>query len=248
MLKLPDVTLVAVETRATELQQLAIDDCQKAARFGDVINITEPDYPDQVSWARGWCHDVVPRLKTSHALHIQWDAWIWHPEMWRDEFLKYDYIGAPWWYKDGKNVGNGGFCLKSTALMRYLHDRRDKYPAEDHHNDNNLCRVHRASLEEAGFVWAPENVAWDFAYEGCNTDRKPDKHFGFHAMFNWPHVLSHDDLLARVKLVFDCPQTREGSQVKWFTRQHPHIIKELLGSTGESDDGSGISLYGEGLA
>ena len=29
-------------------------------------------------------------------LTIWTDGFIVHPEMWRDEFLKYDYIGAPW--------------------------------------------------------------------------------------------------------------------------------------------------------
>ncbi len=39
-LSLPDVTLVMVETREHELARLAILDCLKVAKFGDVLILT----------------------------------------------------------------------------------------------------------------------------------------------------------------------------------------------------------------
>ena len=37
---------------------------------------------------------------------------------WRDEFLEYDYIGAPWNVPAGSrnNIGNGGFSLRRKFL------------------------------------------------------------------------------------------------------------------------------------
>src|SRR5262245_49781462 len=122
MLKLPDVTLVLIETRQHELGRLALEDCERLVEFGDVLVFTDrplqfmdrgrhiipvPDWPKKIGWSRCYWQEVAPHLITSHALHIQWDSWVVAPEMWRDEFLAYDYIGAPWWYKDGMNVGNG---------------------------------------------------------------------------------------------------------------------------------------------
>jgi hypothetical protein len=48
------------------------------------------------------------------------------PELWSNDFLEYDYIGAPWMYSDtsyitdeGEHVpvGNGGFCLRSKKFL-----------------------------------------------------------------------------------------------------------------------------------
>lgn len=37
------------------------------------------------------------------------------------DFIHYDYIGAPWpWVTDDYNVGNGGFSLRTRAVMSYI--------------------------------------------------------------------------------------------------------------------------------
>ena len=146
--------------------------------------------------------------------------------MWSDEFLKYDYIGAPWWYKDGKNVGNGGFSLVSTPLKRYIFDRRWEYPCDTAVDDDLLCRTYRPRLEDAGFRWAPEPLAHDFAFECCRPS--PDsRHFGFHAMFNWPYVLPHDRLLDRVGVALKSPYIRDSYIWRTFAERHPQIITEI---------------------
>src|SRR5215475_905377 len=143
MLKLSDVTLVLIETREHDLAELALRDCEEHAEFGDILIFTDrpsqfiradrrviavPDWPNKQGWSRCFWQDVPLQMKTSHALCIQWDSWIVAPEMWRDEYLEFDYIGAPWWYKDGMNVGNGVFCLRSTTLMRWLRANRGLVP------------------------------------------------------------------------------------------------------------------------
>jgi Protein of unknown function (DUF5672) len=251
MLKLLSITLVMVETREHELARLAVEDCLRVAEFGDVVIVTDKpeqfdglscnprfhtvsDWPTKEGWARSMWYDIPPLVRTSHILAIQWDAWICDTMMWRDEFLNYDYIGAPWWYKDGKNVGNSGFCLKSTRLARYLAKNRDIYPCDTSIEDDLLCRKYRPKLEDVGFRWAPERIACDFSFEGC-AGNKPTKHFGFHAAFNFGWVLEHDRLLERARLMLKSPYIRESYIMKAFCEKNPDIIKELLDEKEPSD-------------
>lgn len=252
-LQLPDLTLVMVETREHALARMAIDDCLQMADFAELLILTDkpelfepvvhsqtrrrfhyiPDWPDKLGWSRSWWFDVPPLLRTAHTLNIQWDSWISDPSMWRDEFLNYDYIGAPWWYKDGKNVGNGGFSLVSTRLKRYIYDRRGDFPCDTSADDDLLCRTYRPKLEDAGFRWAPEKVAQDFAFEGCGPEpREFGRHFGFHAMFNWPHVLDCERLQARLEIALGSQYIRDGYMLKALCQQHPDIMSELSNNDG----------------
>src|SRR5262245_35818221 len=208
-LRLPDVTLVLIETREHDLAQLALEDCEKAAEFGDVLIFTDrvaqfqradrrvipvDDWPNKMGWSRCFWNDVALHVKTTHALCIQSDSWIVAPDMWRDEFMDYDYIGAPWWYKDGMNVGNGGFCLRSTALMRFIRKHRDQFPTITDLDDDLFCRHYRPTLQNAGFVWAPENVALDFSFETTRPDPAA-RHFGFHAAYNFDYGCGSEERL-----------------------------------------------------
>jgi hypothetical protein len=215
MLDLSDVTLVMIETRQHELAHMAVEDCVEKVGFGEVLIFTDkaddfkfgdsarfrlvavPDWPDKLGWSRFLWSGVAAYLRTAYMLSIQWDSWIVDPEMWDDEFYRYDYIGAPWWYKDNRNVGNGGFSLRSTRLMRYLRDNRDKFPCTTALDDDLLCRKYRPQLEDIGFVWAPEPVANQFAFE-CVPAKGST--FGFHALHNFGLVLDHDRLLERCRI------------------------------------------------
>jgi Protein of unknown function (DUF5672) len=264
-LSLPDVTLVCVETREHELAALAVADCMQAAEFGDVLVLTDkpscfpqdgvrfhavPDWPSKLGWSRSWWFDVPPLLRTRQTLNIQWDSWIWDTAMWDDQFLAYDYIGAPWWYKDGKNVGNGGFSLVSTRLKRYIADRRWEYPCDTAVDDDLLCRKYRPRLEQAGFRWAPERVAHQFAFECCRPSHT-SRHFGFHAMFNWPEVLEPDKVNDRLRLAFASPGIRGSYIMKAFCQKHPGIIAALQRQViaeeeGEHGDACNQRISGEG--
>ncbi len=69
-------------------------------------------------------------ITTDLAIIVHWDGYATNPEQWSDEFLEYDYIGAPWpehmrflkRQADGKvgphgRVGNGGFSLRSKKWL-----------------------------------------------------------------------------------------------------------------------------------
>lgn len=225
MLRLPEVTLVLIETRQNTLGAMAVEECLNKASFGEVLIFTNSvesyghlfdkmriveveDWPDKVGWSRFNWAGVAPYLRTPFSLLIQWDSWIVNPVCWRPEFLNYDYIGAPWWYSDGRNVGNGGFAIRSTRLLKFLANNLADFPCVDALDDDLLCRRYRFALEKKGFTWAPEKLAWHFAFE----HKKPDHlSFGFHAMHNWGYVLTPEDLLKRAKICKDIPYMTKNS-------------------------------------
>lgn len=203
-LNLPNVTLVAIDTVCHDLTLLAIDECQRHATFGDVKFFTDMlSYKEAIHINSFSCLQdgvdfttfTLPKyIRTSHMLSIQWDSWIIDPKMWTDEFLEYDYIGAPWWHKEF-NVGNSGFCLRSKALMDYMATHATEFPLTSPEDDL-LCRHYQPSLP---FKWAPESVASKFSFERSRPSID-SRHFGFHGIFNWPFVMPPDKLAERMSI------------------------------------------------
>ena len=250
MLNLPDVTLVMIETLEHKLACLAVEECLNKATFGDVLIFTDkpeefypigdklfakhpdpfinvPNWPTKLGWSQCSWYGPPEFLTTSHALYIQWDSWIWDPTMWRDDYLKYDIIGAPWWYTDGKNVGNLGFSIRSTSILRYLLRFRNKVPCNTDADDDLLCRHYRKFLEMDGFSWAPEALARDFAFE-CTRPSPTSRHFGFHAAFNFNQVLDQDALRQRAELICASPYIKRTGHI-WnsFAQNNPALVSAL---------------------
>jgi hypothetical protein len=235
-----------IETMEHELARLAINECTSKVEFGEILIFTDkqeqffslntskamvrfvqvPNWPSKIGWSKfHW--QVGPHVRTRQTLGIQWDSWVWDPSMWRDEYLNYDIVGAPWWYKDGKNVGNLGFEIRSKQILQYMYDYRDVYPIITDVDDDLVCRKYRLQLEDAGFVWAPEDLARDFAFE-CTRPAPDSRHFGFHAAFNFKHVLDHDKLLERARIMSRSPYLKKsGYMWKSFADANPDIIAEL---------------------
>lgn len=196
---LPQVTLCCIDTRTPELalyamrrsmQHLAFGRCvlisTSAARTLPLDGIELVEIPALTSidgYSRFVLKDLAPHLHTRHMLLIQWDGFVRDASLWRDEFLDFDYIGAPWVSGElAGQVGNGGFTLRSRRLLQAL--QADRYPA---HNPEDVCLAvtHRGALEVEGIRFADLSTAQAFACE-----RGPWRPaFGFHAMFNLPHVL-----------------------------------------------------------
>lgn len=243
-LKLPDVTLVISETMEHELARLAVQNCIDQVDFGGgiVVLTDRPDeFPfdncrfhvfrspiDKIAWARAMWFIVPPLVQTSHMLMIQWDSWVWKPEKWRPEFLDFDLIGAPWWYQDGRNVGNTGFALKTSALARYIFDHRQEFPCDTGTEDDLLCRTYRSRLEARGFTWAPESLAHEFSRE-CSPPTPPHEAFGFHGAFNFGFVLDKERLKERARLMFKSPYLTKPANyiLQGFCANNPDLVKEM---------------------
>lgn len=240
-LKLPNVTLVMIETLEHELARLAVNECMNKAEFAEILIFTDkpsyffmaennvrfidvPCWPNKIGWSKSSWYDVPPHLHTSHALYIQWDSWIWDPECWTDDFLQFDLIGAPWpWHPDRK-VGNLGFGMRSTQLARFMLKNRERFPCSSELDDDLLCRKYRLDLEDAGFVWAPESLAERFAFECAEPDLER-KHFGFHACQNFKYVLSQEDLIERANLMRESPYIGKKDSYMWknFVKANPGL-------------------------
>jgi len=225
MLNLPNVTLVCVYTVAHDLHRLAIEDCLRRVRFGDVLvksDLTSEEYAH-------FFHYQMPKLiKTTHVLSIQWDSWITNPSAWTDEFLDYDYIGAPWWYNDDCNVGNSGFCLRSKRLIEFIADHPDKFPI-GRPEDHTLCRIYGPKLKELGFRFAPSALAQRFSFE-CVID-PTIRSFGFHAMRNFPYVLDEAGLARREALFDEYVRRTQPDQFRWL-RRNAAGLNEVYGKLG----------------
>src|SRR5690606_10731811 len=103
-------------------------------------------------------------VTTSHVLIIQHDGYVLDGSIWSDAFLEYDYIGAPWLHQDGRNVGNGGFSLRSKRLMHIM--ASDDFIQARHPEDEVIGRLYRGYLEgKYKIQFAPEEVAHRFSYE-----------------------------------------------------------------------------------
>ena len=204
MLNLPNVTLLCVETRDPELAHWAMDKCLQGASFGKVVLITNlelvknkradieyiqaPPIRSTKDYSDLLLTGMESYVQGTHVLIIQWDSFITHPNLWRNEFLDYDYIGPVWPHHPETPVGNGGFSLRSVKLLRAI-----KRPGfiKKHPEDYCICADNKAFLEkECGIEFAPTHIAEQFAVERTEWHDA----FGFHGFFNFGRVLSDEDL------------------------------------------------------
>ena len=148
-LQLQNVTLAAMTSVNIYETIQALLYSMRGIDFGEVILITDKKpflLPRGISYRHTsrldsidafnykMTYELKDHIHTDYALIVHADGFVIHPELWRDDFLKYDYIGAPWplpenayAYRDSKGmvcrVGNS-VSIRSRRLMRF--------PAEHH--------------------------------------------------------------------------------------------------------------------
>lgn len=185
--KLSSVALFILDTINPDGLIHAVKQSTKAFEFGEVLVMTDESHIDKVSkeladvknlivapafdidskekYSRFMLEDLAIMFSTSncsHVLIIQADGFIVNPDAWTNDFLKYDYIGAKWWFNDAFNVGNGGFSLRSMKLLQHVANADF---AIKHPEDEVICRTYGKDLKEAGFKFAPEAIADKFSFE-----------------------------------------------------------------------------------
>lgn len=196
---LPQVTLVAVTSVNVAATIAALEASMRQVTFGAVKLLsdrTTADMPEPIEWtriapltsARAYSdfvlRDLADHVATSHCLLVQWDGHVLRGDCWRPEFLEYDYIGASWpQFADGRNVGNGGFSLRSRALLEAC---RDPGFHHSHPEDLAIGRHNRAFLEARGLRFAPRPLADAFSAERSGN---PSTSFGYHGVWHMPGVL-----------------------------------------------------------
>ncbi len=166
-------------------------------------------------------------IKTPFVLVTQWDGFVVDAQAWRDEFLQWDYIGAPWPDQPAHlSVGNGGFSLRSQRCLRAGLDERLTVL---HPEDEVLCRSQRALLEQThGLRVAPATVARHFSYE--NAAQK-ESTFGFHGPYNLPRWLDETTLRQWLQeLPSEFFRSRDARRLAraLLARRMPRAASELL--------------------
>jgi hypothetical protein len=135
--------------------------------------------------------ELVEYIDTEFVLLVQWDGYILDPNMWTNEFLNYDYIGAKWpQYTDKNDVGNGGFSLRSRKLLASIKSL-DINISNNIPEDEVICRIFREKLEKIYDIkFAPSSIADIFSYEQSVSENPT---LGFHGFWNcWQYLTDHE--------------------------------------------------------
>jgi len=224
MINLPDVTLFSIDTTSKLDGTIdALYTSMSGIKYGKVKLVTtkqniekysselEPDGiileepVMEVNNYNDYNYFVVYKLgehiDTSHCLLIQPDGFVLFPDKWDNEWLKYDYIGAPWAYREdsyidpfGKHhrVGNGGFSLRSKKFLEvptkvevpWETNNSDFYwmppGVVNYHEDGNVCVHNRHIFLKEGMKYAPVDVAVRFSQETRVPEAEGIIPFGFH--------------------------------------------------------------------
>lgn len=198
------ITLVTQETMYHDLAARALSETLKHIDVDEVLvfsnqqifdgarHVHVDHFPDVNKYCEFMLRGMIEHVNTDHILFVQWDAMAYDRTQWTDEFLKYDYIGAPWpWEPEGQNVGNGGFSLRSRKLLEALQDpviQMDPANPKAVNEDQVIGVAHRPYLEtKYGIKYPPTALAAQFSYE--LGDHAPS--FGFHGPWN---VLAFSDM------------------------------------------------------
>lgn len=196
MLTLPDVTLIALSgiNYQTKENIESIKKSCEGIEWGAVKYIQQGDIINIDSWNKAITYDLYKYIDTDFAMLVHSDGWVINPQAWRDEFLAYDYIGAPWplpsdsySYKtpDGTlvRVGNS-VSIRSREILqapsRLSLEWKSYYGNTN--EDGFLCVHKRKALEEAGMKFAPLEIAKHFSKEHEIFENKGLETFAFHSL------------------------------------------------------------------
>ena len=223
---LPDVTLLAATSVEIDQTQIALKISSQNIKFGavkllsssvpskkysDIQYISIPKM-DVLGYSRLIMEDLHRYFNTSHCLIVQSDSFVVNSELWKDEFLNYDYIGAPWSdqikikpnlvlnMKKNK-VGNGGFSLRSRKLVDItakINFKSLKFPIKS--EDIIICHYLYKEMVEKGIRFAPAELAAQFSMENENNLYGQDVNsvFGFHGKHLRDHFFKKYILLSSI--------------------------------------------------
>ena len=207
-LELPNITLIAATSVEIEQHQIALKISSQNIGFGAVkllsslspkkkysdIEYVSIPHMDFLGYSRLIIEDLHKHFKTSHCLIVQSDSFVVNSDLWKNDFLEYDYIGAPWSDKvqvnpnlilnlDKNTVGNGGFSLRSHKLAKTtakIDFNSLKFPLKS--EDIIICHYLYKEMLNNGIRFAPPELAAQFSMENVNHLYGQDVNsvFGFH--------------------------------------------------------------------
>jgi hypothetical protein len=206
LISLPNVTLLAVSSIEIPATIKALQISSEKINFAKIVLVSDvkPDnLPDSIEYAyypKITCsHDfdvfAIEHLgeyfDTSHVLLVQYHGFVIHPELWDNEWLKFDFIGAGWEQRKEfislstgtmVRVGNGGFSLRSKKLYDTMKKLGLKcvYDRSFSNDDGLINSLFRKTLLENGINYPTVEVAARFSYENPIPENIGVIPFGFH--------------------------------------------------------------------
>lgn len=229
-LQLPEVTLMAMTSVKVMETVKAMKYSMKNIDFGDAVFISDkkPVYlPKNIRYSHTtrlnniddfnykMIYELTEHINTDYVMIVHYDGFVVHPECWREEFLDYDYIGAPWpdphddfTYRDIngnlQRVGNS-VGIRSKRLLDFPNEAELPFEA-DHgyfHEDGFLCVKNRHLVEAAGMKIAPIEVAKYYSHEHMIPEIEGITPFAFHKWAgtnsDYPKFRGKPELLIRVE-------------------------------------------------
>lgn len=196
MLRLPNVTLIALSGIGyqTEENINALKQSCGGVEWGAVKYIQQGDITNIDSWNKAVIYDLHKYVDTDFAMFIHGDGYVVNPSAWKDEFLAYDYIGAPWplprdsySYRDAAGtiirVGNS-VSVRSKKILELPSKLKLAWGSYygNTNEDGFLCVHNRKILEENGIKFAPLEVAKYFSKEHEIEENRGIETFAFHSL------------------------------------------------------------------
>ena len=208
-LQLPNVTLVAVTSVKVDATVKAMKYSMRGIDFGDAVFISDKKpriLPKKIRFAQidkldsidkfnyDMIYELYKYINTSHIMLVHYDGFVVNPDSWRDEFLDYDYIGAPWPIPseddhitfrdpDGNLIRVGNSVGIRSKKLLYAPTKLG-LPWQsfygNYHEDGFLCVHHHKELEQDGCKFAPIEVARYFSHETPIPEIEGIKPFAFH--------------------------------------------------------------------
>lgn len=203
-LSLPKVTLVSVSSVAPERNLKALEWCVDLVDFADCKLITDKEIPSDSKrikvekcgllgsideYSKFMIYDLDNYIETPFALVVQPDGVLVNPNSWTDDFLDFDYIGAPWpegMFVDDKGenirVGNGGFSLRSKKLLSFFKDHNIPWVSYrgSYNEDGFISMANLDLLRSRGIKFPSASLAYKFSRELECSDLLQENPFGFH--------------------------------------------------------------------
>lgn len=195
MINLPNVTLFQLNCVDPDIGVKSMHYSSKGINFGKKIllsherphnltdDITFYQIPklDYSNANRFRFDELYKYIETDYYLSIQTDGFVINPHMWTDEFLEYDYIGAPWpslpWNRLNR-VGNGGFRLESKKLLHLCAN----IMWDGQHDDVLITNTYKDYFESRGCKFPSIELAARFSLEHKISEAEYNLNncFGFH--------------------------------------------------------------------
>lgn len=132
-----------------------------------------------------WClHEFGNYVNSDYGLRFEDDGFPLNPEFWDDEFLNYDYVGAPCRTTDGiqyaqEQIGGGGFTLRSKRLVEYT----KTIDYDNKTNEDTIISFYkRDEIVSLGMKICPHTIARKFVVQNpLDESHTIETSFGFHS-------------------------------------------------------------------